>query len=1129
MKLMASFLWRRFFQLTFFKQCDRIKSMKMIYGAAGTGKTTEIIRLAGEVIKSGGEALIIVPEQFSFEFERLMYEHTGAKAFNSGFLSICSFSKLSEKIFDICGSVRGKYASEAVKSVVLYRALNRLSERKTLRTLEKRIKYPGFRAKILSALRELSDNRTPPEVLRNRFEGGGSGLPDKILDITDIYAEYVNVLAESGYRDEINRHFDAARIAFANCFFTGKTVFIDSFSGFTADEIEIIKVAAKTAKELFAALPTDNEDEAFGVFESVNLTRDRLFEAMRLAEIPVEIHRIFRENRRHKGAGLSGYCENLFALEKSTPGSANSTGTESAPVAVTVFAGRDTEEEAKFCAATIFRLCVKGSEYECGDIAIAVRDISSVSGIYESVFRRYGIPLWIDEAQNVKGRKTAVFLLSFLFAACLKTADSDDFTRIAKCGFLTKENGEAITDSEIDCLENFCFTNDIKRSDWNSEFTDETAETLRLLIMSIIDEFTEKTRGGGGKGYIKALAELTERLDIKNKVKGSPTTDSEELTAQRGDMRTWNLLCDVFEDLYDIFPEDEPISAEEFCKDFEAAVSDLKLSSPPQTLNCVTMINASPERLSSPKVLFICGANEGVFPAVPTADGLFTEADIEALRDRGIILTGTLAERLADERFSSYAVAASPSSRLFITYAASSDGGAALYPSEFVKNAEALFGEKIIFNNQKLGAAFFCLTPESTYAEYISCLGQNSPDMAVMKAALLKFPDFAEKLKRNDRTPYALDKTVSRRLYGDVIRFSATGFEAFSSCPFMFFAKYGLRIYPRRKNELTGNIRGGVIHDCLKNVGLGIRENRYSGNFEALLTSDIKRFMDDYFEKQIDNGKKYKSEHFKTEFDNIFGAAMDVSRHLINEFAQSGFIPTDFEYGIGTADSDTPPLEVISENGNTAQFRGIADRIDTYGDFLRVIDYKSFDKAFSYSEMNDGINLQPVFYIAALTRNAENGKYAGKTPVGIIYLFSYETPPSLPRESDPKEGRIKSSGVITDNRDVISAMEKPENPKSFRFLPTRYLKTKDEFTNTLSVDEFERLIDFSKEKLKTAADSISDGNCAANPLSEAPGKSKACTWCDYYSLCGNYPPLLDSRPYALDETEAKEKILGGNT
>jgi ATP-dependent helicase/nuclease subunit B len=1108
--------------------------MQMIYGSSGTGKTTEIIALATETANSGNEAIIIVPEQFSFEFERLMYEFSGAKVFNSGLLSVCSFSKLSEKIFDTCGGVRGKYASEAVKSVILYRALNRLCDRKALRILGRRVKYASFRAKILSALRELSDNRIPPEVLRNRFEGGGAGLPDKILDITDIYAEYVNLLSVSGYRDEINRHFDAARIAFTNSFFKGKTVYIDSFSGFTADEIELIKVAAKTADDVIISLPTDNTDEPFGVFESVNLTRERLHQAMSSAEIPIFTYKMLRKNRRFKSPGLLTYAENLFSLTKSpapvnmtaNSNSAENRGAENNRAGekpVTVFRGRDVEAEAKFCAATIFRLCASGKRYNYGDIAIAVRGIAGVSGIYESVFRRYKIPLWVDDRQTVKGRKTAVFLLSFLYAACLKNASADDFIRISKCGFLSFDDGAPVTDEDIDVLETFCYINDIKRESFTEEFTDPGAEKLRRLIMSLLRDFAVKTRGGGGKTYITALAELTERLDIKNKVKGAPTADADELAAQRGDVRTWNLICDVFSDLYDVFPSKETISAEEFCKVFEAALSDLKLTSPPVSLDTVTMIEASPERLSSPKVLFICGANEGLFPAVPTSDGIFTENDIETLRERGIVITGTPTERLADERFSAYAVAASPTERLFITYAGSSESGAALYPSEFVKNAEILWGDGVTFDSVRLGAAFFCLTPESTYAEYIARLGEHSPDMAVMKAALHKIPSLSERILQNEHSGFELSKTTAARLYGDVIRFSATGFEAFSSCPFKFFAKYGLRIYPRRKNDLTANIRGGVIHDCLKNVGEGIAQSRYTGDFEGLLTADIKRFMNDYFDTQIENGKLYKSEGFKTEFENIFGAAYSVSKHLIAEFSQSGFVPTGFEYGIGTKNSPTPPLAVTSDSGNTAQFRGIADRIDTYGDYIRVVDYKSFDKAFSYSEMYDGINLQPLFYIAALT---ESGAYKGKSPAALIYLFSYEIEPNIPRRADTDGKQIKQTGVILRDRAVMDAMETPDDPKSYKFIPTKYVKKTDEYKNTLTSEQFKTLTRFSKEKLAAAADSIAAGECRANPLAEAAGKSKACTWCDYYSLCGNYPPLGDCRPYTLDEEKAKEKILG---
>jgi ATP-dependent helicase/nuclease subunit B len=1086
--------------------------MNFILGASGTGKTAEIIRLAAESVNRGEKVLIIVPEQFSFEFERLMYETAGLKVFNSGLLSVCSFTKLSENIFETCGGAGGKYASEAVKSVILYRALQKLTERGALRALSARVKYPSFRAKILSALRELSDNRIEPETLRNRFASGGEGLPDKLLDITEIYAEYVHTLSESGYRDEINRHCDAARIAFSRGFFRGKTVFIDSFFGFTADEREIIKTAAQTAKELYISLCTDSIDVPFGVFESVNRTRSRIEEDLRNLDIPYRIHKLLSVNRRFKNTALGNFADNLFLPQK---------GFYEKNGAVTVFRGRDAEDEAKFAAAAIYRLCVREKRYGFNEIAVAVKNTSDYAGIFESVFRRYDIPLWIDENRSITGRRAAVFLLSFLAAACLKTAETEDFIRILKCGFITKSDGRKITDEEIDALENFCFSNDIKRRHFAEPFSDPEAEQLRLIIALEIGQFQAKTENGGGRDFIRSLCDFAEKCDMKSKIRFGASLDSEELAAERGDIRAWNLLCDLLEDLYDVFPDNEPISPDEFYGVFHSAAADLRISSPPQSQGSVIMIKTSPERFSSPKVLFICGANEGVFPAVPETDSILTDSDLETLRARNIIIAGTLEERLADERFSVYAACCAPSERLFITYRGAGEGGAPMYPSEIADNA-SVFGDGAFTDSYKSGAEFFCLTPESTYAEYIARFGEKTPDRAVIRAALLQIPAYEKKIKMTENAGFSLDKNLAQMLYGDVIRFSATSFETFRSCPFKFFAKYGLRIYPRRKNDLTANIRGGIIHDCLKNVGIGISENRYGGEYEPLLESDIKRFMENYLTEHIPGGKEYKSERFFTDYANLFGAAKAVSMHLIAEFAQSGFVPCDFEYGIGEA--LTPPLEITAESGVKAQFRGIIDRVDEWGDCIRVIDYKSFDKPFSYDEMYEGINLQPVLYIAALT---ENGKYKGKRPAGVIYLFSYEVPPNIGRRDDSEGKQIKTSGAVLSDESVIAAMEKSDDGK-FRFIPTRFIKKSGEYKNTITDEQFARLTAFSKQKLAAAAEQIAGGECAALPLSEKDNSSRACEWCDYYSLCGNFPPLEKSRPYSLGNEAAKYEILGEN-
>ena len=41
--------------------------LQLILGRAGSGKTTELYRRVGRVAEAGGQAILLVPEQFSFE------------------------------------------------------------------------------------------------------------------------------------------------------------------------------------------------------------------------------------------------------------------------------------------------------------------------------------------------------------------------------------------------------------------------------------------------------------------------------------------------------------------------------------------------------------------------------------------------------------------------------------------------------------------------------------------------------------------------------------------------------------------------------------------------------------------------------------------------------------------------------------------------------------------------------------------------------------------------------------------------------------------------------------------------------------------------------------------------------
>ncbi|MEG2851571.1 MAG: GTP-binding protein, partial [Hydrogenoanaerobacterium sp.] len=53
--------------------------LQFITGTTGTGKTTLLRRLVCEAVNDGKKAIVIVPEQYSFETEKSLYNAIGAQ------------------------------------------------------------------------------------------------------------------------------------------------------------------------------------------------------------------------------------------------------------------------------------------------------------------------------------------------------------------------------------------------------------------------------------------------------------------------------------------------------------------------------------------------------------------------------------------------------------------------------------------------------------------------------------------------------------------------------------------------------------------------------------------------------------------------------------------------------------------------------------------------------------------------------------------------------------------------------------------------------------------------------------------------------------------------------------------
>ena len=114
------------------------------------------------------------------------------------------------------------------------------------------------------------------------------------------------------------------------------------------------------------------------------------------------------------------------------------------------------------------------------------------------------------------------------------------------------------------------------------------------------------------------------------------------------------------------------ISVKSFSMLFRQLLSQARYSLPPRTLDSITIASALTARLSSPKIVFITGVNEGIFPMLPAQDRLFSNDEREKLSAEGFNKNKSTVNFISNARLASYKALSSASEKLYISYSLTS-------------------------------------------------------------------------------------------------------------------------------------------------------------------------------------------------------------------------------------------------------------------------------------------------------------------------------------------------------------------------------------------------------------------------------------------------------------------------
>lgn len=1102
--------------------------IEIIAGPSGSGKSTLMFeRIRAQLVQSDKQ-IVLVPEQYSYEFDKNLYFFLGAVDFNK--LYSLSFTSLARQLFQLYGEPdrNGEYADDLARMILIYQAVD--AARKSpgaMNFFRRQSEFGRFAEEVLKLINDMKRSGISAQKLAVKAVGLDSKLADKTNDVASVYFEYERLMKEYGFKDNLDNIREAAKIANFQQYFSGSSVYIDEFESFTGDQLEMLRVMISSAKNITITLRTDNVNAgSFTLFETVNTTYRTI--AQLCSEAHKEMHitqcsDIYRFNSPDLKY-LSTHVMRNFRYE---PHNAPT------PEKLRIYEARDMYSEAEFVCATIKRLIHKDSKLRYRDIAVISNNIERYAEVLKAAFARYDIPYFLSIERSVGHTSVMVFFTALLDLVTAKKFRTEQILRYLKCGLL----GVDVTDMSV--LENYCYKWGVDGNMWLAPFTAdddgrECAENLRQQvsapliklkkavsrelpaaeICSLLYQFIVDA------GADKCLGRIMSRLIRENR-------DHEAAELKR----LWGCLMDILDSIA-LTLDDKIIPFPELARIMRSMIGRLTYSVPPQTLDGVTTASARTARLNSPSVLFVMGCNEGDFPNQVSVHGLFSETDKRSLADNGIELSRPLSDLIASERLIVYKALSTASDALFLSYPLADLSGQVRYPAQVIDQTMKMFGSRdMLISESDITPDYYASTLHSAYYHYMQDRSADTRETASIREVLTRDPDYRRRLSRalsrsGYSQEYRIDRQVMERLKNfSPLRISSTGFENYNKCHFMYFCSECLKLRDCEKVELDSRIAGDLTHDCLHRIIASRSKADFLKMDNAQLCEEIGRCADAYRNEKL-AGEFGKTPGFELVFNKLTERLARVFTHTQQALMASDFTPDAFELNL----RDSHPVEIRFSDGHKLSFGGIIDRADTctIGDkrYLRIIDYKSSQKQINASTLASGENMQMLLYLFAATESG--GVYQDHFPAGVIYS------PIQIGKLDTEEARIdsvnealldsklKGSGLVLSDHAVLDSMEKGI---AGRFIPAELKKdgSLTERSSCISPAGMRKLKDFTYGKLKCMAEDLLSGDAEAVPM--VLGGKSPCMYCRFGDICGNSDMHELRTPDPADIAAAQE-ILG---
>jgi ATP-dependent helicase/nuclease subunit B len=382
-----------------------------------------------------------------------------------------------------------------------------------------------------------------------------------------------------------------------------------------------------------------------------------------------------------------------------------------------------------------------------------------------------------------------------------------------------------------------------------------------------------------------------------------------------------------------------------------------------------------------------------------------------------------------------------------------------------------------------------------------------------------------DNLVKGEKVRENLSAETVGKLYGSEIISNVSRLESYIECPFSYFVKYNLNAEQRRVYQVDFVDLGNLFHAVLEEFSKLLEINKISWN--KLSGVLIEKYVSEALDLIKNNDSR---EIFGASGANIYlltrvkrvaeKSIWALARHIeLGDFVPQGLeirFKSEAITGI-TVDIGADKKFILT---------GRIDRVDIMDfegrAYIKIIDYKTGAKKFSYSDIYYGMQLQLMLYLNSFIKMS--GKLPERKPGGVFY-FNINDPvlnaDELNFKTDVMDeqkiselnekilSKFKMSGLSLADIEIAKGMDNgiaETAGKRSRVVGNVQLSKDEEtgfaFTKSSAVatmDEFALLQEYANYKISETGSDILRGKIDKNPYKKTG--STGCDYCGFSAIC----------------------------